>query len=274
MRSAPQRPRLRRAGRCALAGRGPRGFFEHADEQLADDLALALGVDHVVERAEEAVAGLHVHEIDRELAAERVFHLLGLVAAQQTGVDEHTRELVADRLVHERGRDRRVDTTRQPADHALGSDLRADLVDARSMIDTLVHVGRQPAASKRNALRISLPVLGVRDLGVELDRVDAAVAVFDDRGRRGLRAAGHDEARRRLRHRVEVAHPDDLLGGLVGEQYRRALDRQCRAAVLARAGLGDLAAEIARDELRAVTDAQDRHTRVVERGSIDGAPST
>ena len=91
----------------------PRGFFEHADEQLADDLALALGVDHVVERAEEAVARLHVHEVDLELAPERVLDLVGLVAAQQPGVDEHARELVADRLVHERGRDRGVDPARE-----------------------------------------------------------------------------------------------------------------------------------------------------------------
>ena len=45
------------------------------------------------------------------------------------GVDEHARELVADRLVHERGGDRGVDAAREPADHPLGADLRADLVD-------------------------------------------------------------------------------------------------------------------------------------------------
>ena len=96
-----------------------RRLLEHADERLADDLALALGIDDVVERAEEPVARLHVHEVDRELAAERLLHLLGLAQAQQAGVDEHARELVADRLVHERGRDRGVDAAGQPADHAL-----------------------------------------------------------------------------------------------------------------------------------------------------------
>jgi len=37
------------------------------------------------------------------------------------------------------------------------------------------------------------------------------------------------------------------------------------AAVLAHSGLGDLAAEITGDELRAVANAQDRHARVVDR---------
>ena len=58
-------------------------LFEHADERLADDLALLLRVDDVVERAEEAVGRLHVHEVDLELAPERLFDLLGFVEPQQ-----------------------------------------------------------------------------------------------------------------------------------------------------------------------------------------------
>ena len=114
---------------------------------LADDLALALGVDDVVERAEEAVARLHVHEVDGELPAERLLHLLGLVEPQQAGVDEHARELVADRLVHERGRDRGVDAAGQPADDPLGADLRADLVDG--LLDDRRVRPRGPAAARR-----------------------------------------------------------------------------------------------------------------------------
>src|SRR5262249_33819877 len=55
-----------------------RGFFEHADEQLADRLALALGIDDIVERVEETVGGLHVQEVDRELLTDRLLDLLGL----------------------------------------------------------------------------------------------------------------------------------------------------------------------------------------------------
>ena len=99
---------------------GPRAtFLEHADERLADDLALGLRVGDVGERVEEAVGRLHVDEVDRELAPERLLHLLGFAEAQQAGVDEHARELVADGLVHERGRDRGVDAARQAADHTL-----------------------------------------------------------------------------------------------------------------------------------------------------------
>ena len=92
-------------------------------------LRLRSGSIDVVERVEEPVARLHVHEVDVELAAERLLDLLGLAEPQQPGVDEHARELVADRLVHERGGDRGVDAAGQPADHPLVADLGADLGD-------------------------------------------------------------------------------------------------------------------------------------------------
>ena len=63
------------------------------------------------------------------LRAERALDLLALVQAQQPGVDEDARELVADRAVHQRRRDRRVHAAGQPADHARVADLRADLRD-------------------------------------------------------------------------------------------------------------------------------------------------
>ena len=100
-----ERPLHEEAGVLVVDG----DLLEDADERLADDLALALGVGDVVERLDEPVGRLHVHEIDLELAPERLLHLLGLVHPQQAGVDEDAREPVAHRLVHEGGGDGRVD---------------------------------------------------------------------------------------------------------------------------------------------------------------------
>ena len=218
MRSTPPRRGLRRSGGCVLADPDPRRFFEHADEEFADRLALAFGVDDVVERVEEPIRRLHVYEIDRKLLAERALHLLRLAQTQQAGVDEDAGELVADGLVHQRRRDRAVDTTRQPADHALGADLGADLGD-RVLDDR--HVGpRRPAARAfvEERLEHRLAVLGVHHLGVELHAVDRALAIFQagDRHRIGVRS--DDEARGRSRDGVAVTHPHDLFRRLVGEQ--------------------------------------------------------
>ena len=165
-------------------GEVARRLLEHPDERLADDLALALGLDHVVERAEEAVGRLHVHELDVEVAAERVLHLRGLVEAHQAGVDEHARELVADRLVHERGGDRGVDATRQPADHPLVADLGPDLVDGLLDDRRVRPRGAALAHVEEERLEHLLAAFGVRDLGVELHAVDGTVAVLERGDRR------------------------------------------------------------------------------------------
>ena len=159
-----------------------RGLLEHADEQLADRLALGLGVDDVVERLHEAVAGLHVDELDVELVAEGLLDLLGLAVTHEPGVDEHAGELVADRLVHERGGDRRVDATGQAAEHPRVADLRADRRDL-----LLDHRRRRPLRAQPGArrtgsrFRISWPRVGVHDLGVELHAADAPLGALERR---------------------------------------------------------------------------------------------
>src|SRR5204862_3620192 len=69
--------------------------LEHADERLADALALLLGVGHALEPREEAPGRVDVHERNVEVASERLDDLRGLVLPEQTVVDEHARELVA-----------------------------------------------------------------------------------------------------------------------------------------------------------------------------------
>ena len=57
-----------------------------------------------------------------------------------------------------------------------------------------------------------------------------------------------------------------LWGRAVPQDHRRAGRRERRAAVLAAAGAGDLAAELERHELRAVADAEHRDAEVVDAG--------
>ena len=77
-------------------------------------------------RREEPVGRLHVHERHLEVPRERLLDLIGLPFAVQAVVDEHARELVADRPVHEQRRDRRVDPSAQRAEHLRAADLRPD----------------------------------------------------------------------------------------------------------------------------------------------------
>ena len=60
---------------------------------------------------------------------EQVDHGLGLVEPQQTVIDEHAGELIADRLVDQDRGDGGIDAAGQAADHLALADLRADFLD-------------------------------------------------------------------------------------------------------------------------------------------------
>ena len=92
--------------------------FEGLDEEVPDDAALLLGIDHAGERVEEALARVDDRQRDAEALAEDPLDLLRLVLAQQAVVDQDAVQLVADRAVHERRGDRRIHAARKPADDA------------------------------------------------------------------------------------------------------------------------------------------------------------
>jgi hypothetical protein len=103
------------------------------------------------------------------------------------------------------------------------------------------------------------PARGVRDLGVELHAVQAALGSLEagDRGGRGGR--GHGEAGRRGGDRVPVRHPDLLRRRQVGEQHAGVDHAQPGAAVLGNLGAFHPATEGGGHRLVAVADAQRRY---------------
>ena len=136
--------------------------------------------------------------------------LLGLAGAEQTRVDEHAGELVADRLVQQQGGDRGIDAAGQAADHPAAAHLVADARDRR-----LPERGHRPVATAaadaaREVLEQGLAARRVHDLGVELHAVDAPGVVGDRGERRGVASGDHAKARRQRDDLVAVAHPDLL----------------------------------------------------------------
>ena len=187
-------------------------LLEDADELLADDLPLGLGIVDSGEAVEEAVGGVDVDELDAVLLAEGGDDLLGLVLAHHPVVDEDAGQPVADRAVDEERGGRGVDAAGEAADRAGLADLRPNrlhlLLDHRRRRPLLAAAAdvAEEAGEDLGAVR------GVDDLGVELDPVQGALGVLDG-GHRGFRARGQRaEARRRLVDRVAVAHPALLLG--------------------------------------------------------------
>ena len=180
-------------------------------------------------------------------------------------VDEDAGQLVSDRLVDEQRGDRRVDAARQPAEHALRADLRADplhlLVDDRGRVPR----GVGPGHAEEEVLEHRLTVRRVDDLGVELHAVQAALAGFERGHRRRRRPRGDPRALGRRRDRVAMAHPADLLLGEPREELA-AVDAQRRLPELRDVRPLDGASQLLRHQLRPVTDAERRHAELEKPG--------
>ena len=234
-------------------------YFTPFKRFAADDLALLLRVLDAREFFHEAIRRARDVEIDVEAFAEDALDLLHLALPQEAVVDEDAGELVAQRLVQEHRRDRRIDAAREPQDHAVAAHARADRSDFR--LDEGGHRpgGLTAAEFEDEIAQQRRPLRRVHDLRMELD-ADNPIRLVRHRGVRRIAALrDRAEAGRERRHLVAMAHPDRHrpLADAVEERVRLLrLDR--RAPVLAAPVARDLAAQFLRDELHPVADAKNR----------------
>ena len=153
------------------------------------------------ERGEELLGRVDDLEPDAGGGHVVALHLLALALAQQAVVDEHARELVADRAVHQRRRDGGVDATREPTQHVTIADAGADL--GHRVVDDVLRGPRRLDAGTvvEEALQHRLPVRGVHHLGVPLEPEQVAVGALEGRD------LGTGRARRSPRSRVARPRP-------------------------------------------------------------------
>ena len=189
--------------------------------------------------------------------------------AQQTVVDEHAGELVTDGLVQQRRHDRRIDTAGEPEQHVTLAHLRAHARDGVVDDAAGVPVGGAAADVVQEACIEPRALLGVGDLGMELQRVEAPRFVGHAAdGQVGGR--GDDlEPGRELGDAIAVAHPDIEQAVAFGvHAVFDALQQSgvtagadlCIAELVHRARL-DATAQLRGHGLHAVADAEHRHTQ-------------
>jgi hypothetical protein len=206
----------------------------------------------------------HLHA---QVIRERGHDLLGFVQAQQAMVDEHARQLIADRAMQQRRRDRRIHAARQAQNHVLVTDLLANLRDG--LVDIVAHfpVGTRAANLQHEALEHRAALHGVRDFRVPLQAVEMTLLVGHRGDRARFRRCHQREARRHFQHLVAVAHPH--LEHAVAFGRREVADAFEQARVIARAHFGiteltqmadvDPAAQLLGHGLHAVADAEHGH---------------
>ena len=201
-----------------------------------------------------------------EVRPERALDLLALVQPQQPVVDEHAGELIADRAMDERRRDRRIDAARQAADHARRCRPARGSFGSRSSTNAPgVQLGSASTDAEQKVRDQLAAARRVRDLGMELHAVDRLVAwrIAGDRHARARRGDDVSVAAARRRGRRGSSTPSSLRRARsrrTGRTARRPAS--CARPYSRRPALIDLAAREVRDELHAVADRQ--HRRDVE----------
>ena len=85
---------------------------------------------------------LHVH-----VFAKHFHYLPALVEPEQPGIDKHAGQLVADRLVNQRGGHARINTSTQAQYHLLAANLLANTGDRLRHVLRHVPVDSQPQMS-------------------------------------------------------------------------------------------------------------------------------
>ena len=238
--------------------------LERPDELAADDLALALGIRHPGQSFEEPVGDIDGHQLGPGRGDEIALHLRPLPRAQQTVVDEHTREPVPDGALHQRGGHRGVDATGQPADGLAVTDLGADRLD-QLLSDVGWGPGRtDPGEFVQEPAQHLLAVRRMQHLGVVLHAGQAAGPVLEARDRGAGAGGDHLEAFRRGRDRVAMAHPHRLAAGQLGMQVATR-HVELGAPIFAGPGVFDGAAQHLGHRLEAVANAEHRHVEIEQR---------
>jgi hypothetical protein len=90
--------------------------LERLDEFGADDLAFFLRVGHAGQFLQKLFGPIHHVQVDMEMPAEHRLDALPLVLAKQAVIDKDADKLIADGLVQQRRRHRRIHPARQAAD--------------------------------------------------------------------------------------------------------------------------------------------------------------
>jgi hypothetical protein len=233
--------------------------LEGADEFAPDDLALGLRVAHTGERVQKLFDGIDGHESYPGGGDVVFLDLATLVLAQQPVIHEDADELIADGPVHHRRGYRRVHSAGEPTNYPCRADLGPDSFHLLGDNVSTVPVGGDPGGIVQKVFEHALAELGVLHLRVPLHPVHPLLVARKRRNRGGCARRQHGEALWRLRHRVTVTHPGGLLGRLVAQKRRRAgRERDGGGAIFAKPRVGDLASELLRHHLEAVTDAEGR----------------
>src|SRR5262245_23725503 len=157
----------------------PGFLFENVDEELADGLALLLGILDAGERLEERFGRIHVHKRNVVTVKKKGHDLLRLSETHQAMVNKDAGQLFADRLMDQHGCHCGIDAARQAANHAPLADLLADLFNRLLLKGAHGPVTFKASDLTHKVAKDRRSVRRVHHLKMELRGVEFALVVAD-----------------------------------------------------------------------------------------------
>ena len=248
-------------------------LLKDADELLADDFTLALGLGNTGQLAEIAVAGIHTDEVDIKAVgiarAKDRADLFLFVLAEQTVVHKHAGQLLPDGLCQHRSQHRGIHAAGQGAQHLAVANALPQGLDI--VLHEGVHLPVTGAATDviHEVAEHLLALSGVEHFRVELNSVQTLLGVLCSSHRAVHGVCGDLEAGGCLLDVVVVAHPADGGGLNILEHLAAVVHKDLGLAVLTLRGAADMTAQQVHHQLAAVADSQHRDAPVEDLG-VDG----
>ena len=231
---------------------------EHLNEVASDNLTLLLRVGHTSQVGKELGTSINTYNIQSQHLI--VFHhLLELVLAQHAVINEDTSEAIANGSIQQNSSHAGVHTTRKTKNHTVFAQLLFQLshrgINKRSGTPILLGT----ADVNHKILQQERTLNRVEHFRMELHSPNALV-IGESRVDNICRATNHMKTFRNSRYGISMTHPHLRIGLETAE--KRIFDiyiLQMGATILTRVGLFHLSTIGKRDELGAITNAQNRH---------------
>ena len=165
--------------RRQLCGFALKNFHKNA----TDNFAFLFRVGYALELAEKFFSGIDMNDFHLHVLAKHFHHLSALMEPEQTGIDKHTRKLVADCALNECCGNARIDAAAEAQDYFLIADLFADIGDCLRYILRHIPVRLATADIMNKPVVDRAALRRVGNFGMKLDGIKAARFV----GHRGQR---------------------------------------------------------------------------------------
>ena len=245
-----------------LFGDAMRFILKYRNKFVPDNLAFFLGIADVLELVKKTIGRVDRIQPQPQLIAQSLLNFFELVLAQHSVVHEDAGQPrlaagIAQRPVHQDGRNRRIHSAGKRADRIPASDLLPNLFHSR--VDKMLRRphGLRSADLKHEVAKNLRAVPRVVYFRMELHGKPLLRHVLNSRNR--MNGLGSQlKSGRQLQSLVPMRHPNSLLLSQALKQHRLGDDVDLRVSILPLIRRAHLAAQRVHHELQSVTDPQHR----------------